>query len=96
VNELVNGYDLAAPAAILATRPAHRAERQLSQRLPGRRRDRFLVTLDEAAALWHLPEQPAQYGIADATARIRRPRRDLPRFNPRRPRQDEGGHDAAA
>ncbi len=96
VNELVNGYDLAAPAAILATRPAHRAERQLVQRLPGRRRDRFLVTLDEAAALWHLPEQPAQYGIADATARIRRPRRDLPRFNPRRPRQDEGGHDAAA
>ncbi|MDX8035846.1 hypothetical protein SK803_37090 [Lentzea sp. BCCO 10_0856] len=98
VNELVNGYDLAAPAAILATHPAHRAERQLAQRLPGRRQDRFLVTLDEAAALWHLPDQPAQYGITDATARIRRPRRDLPRFDPRRPKPDqpEGGHDAAA
>lgn len=98
VNTLVNGYDLAAPAAILATRPAHRAERRLAQRLPGRRRDRFLVTLDEAAALWHVPDQPAQYGITDATARIRRPRRDLPRFDPRRPKPDqpEGGHDAAA
>jgi hypothetical protein len=97
VNTLVNGYDLAAPAAILATRSVHRTERQLVQRLPGRRQDRFLVTLDEAAALWHLPDQPAQYGIADATARVRRPRRDLPRFHPRRrPEQPEGGQDAAA
>lgn len=98
VNELVNGYDLAAPAAILATRSVHREERRLVQRRPGRRQDRFLVTLDEAAALWHLPDQPAQYGIADASARVRRPRRDLPRFDPRRrkPEQPEGGHDAAA
>ncbi len=101
VNAIVNGYDLAAPEASLHTRPAYRPARRLSQRLPGARRDQFLVTLDEAAALWHLPEQPAQYGITDATARVRRPRRDLPRYTPPNPRrrlpgQPDGGHDAAA
>ncbi|MGH3869546.1 MAG: hypothetical protein ACRDQ4_26270 [Pseudonocardiaceae bacterium] len=96
VNALVNGYDLASPAATLYTRPARRA-RRLVQRRPGRGRDRFVITLDEADALWHLPDEPAQYGITDATARIRRPRRDLPRFTPRhRPEQSDGGHDAAA
>ena len=56
-----------------------------------------MITLDEAAALWHLPDEPAQYGITNATARIRRPRRDLPRYSPRRrPDQPDGGHDAAA
>ncbi len=87
VNAIVNGYDLVAPEASLHTRPAYRPARRLSQRLPGARRDRFLVTLDEAAALWHLPEQPAQYGITDATARVRRPRRDLPRYTPPNPRR---------
>lgn len=101
VNAIVNGYDLATPAATLYTRTAHRPARRLVQRQPGRGKDRFVITLDEAAALWHLPDEPAQYGITDATARIRRPRRDLPRFAPpkprrRKPEQPEGGHDAAA
>lgn len=100
VNAIVNGYDLATPAATLYTRAAYRPARRLVQRQPGRGKDRFVITLDEAAALWHLPEEPAQYGITDATARIRRPRRDLPRFAPpkprRKPEQPEGGHDAAA
>jgi hypothetical protein len=97
LNTLVNGYDLAAPEASLASRTDYRAARRLDQRLPGRRGDRFLITLEEAAALWHLPDQPARYGIADVTARIRRPRRDLPRFNPRRrPEQPFGDNDAAA
>ncbi|TVT55329.1 hypothetical protein FNH05_09735, partial [Amycolatopsis rhizosphaerae] len=78
VNAIVNGYDLAAPEASLRIRPAYRPVGRLTQRLPGARRDRFLITLDEAAALWHLPDEPAQYGITDATARVRRPRRDLP------------------
>lgn len=97
VNAIVNGYDLTAPEASLATRRVHHPARRLSDREAGRARDRFLITLDEAAALWHLPDEPAQYGITDATARIRRPRRDLPRYDPRRrPDQPEGGHDAAA
>jgi hypothetical protein len=78
----------------------HRPARPLAQRRPGRGADRFVITLDEAAALWHLPGEPAQYGITDATARIRRPRRDLDRFNPPQPRrrkpESEGDHDAAA
>jgi hypothetical protein len=102
VNAIVNGYDLTAPEASLATRRVSRPAWRLADRVPGRGRDRFLITLDEAAALWHLPDEPAQYGITDATTRIRRPRRDLPRYDPRRrnprrrPDQPEGGHDAAA
>jgi hypothetical protein len=97
VSAIVNGYDLTAPEASLATRRVHHPARRLSYREPGRGRDRFVITLDEAAALWHLPDEPAQYGITDATARIRRPRRDLPRYNPtRRPDQPGGGRDAAA
>lgn len=84
LNTIVNGYDVAAPQADLITCRISRAARRLSERRPGRRRHQFVITIDEAAALWHLPAEPAQYGIADATARIRRPRRDLPRYQPRR------------
>jgi hypothetical protein len=96
VNTMVIGYYQAAPEASLVTRPVHRSARGLWQRLPGGRRDRFVITLDEAAALWHLPDHPAQYGITDATARVGRPRRDLPRLHGRQPGLSEGGHDAAA
>lgn len=102
VNAIVNGYDLTAPEASLITRRVGRSARRLSHRALGRGRDRFVITLDEAAGLWHLPAEPTQYGITDATARIRRPRRDLPRFDPRhrnprrRPEQPDGGYDAAA
>jgi hypothetical protein len=103
LNAIVNGYDVAAPQADLITCRVSRPARRLSERRPGPGRHQFVITIDEAAALWHLPAEPAQYGIADATARIRRPRRDLPRYQPRRinprrrpERRDEGGHDAAA
>jgi hypothetical protein len=96
VNTMVIGYDQATSEASLVTRPMHRSARRLWQRLPGGRRDRFVITLDEAAALWHLPDHPAQYGITDAPARVSRPRRDLPRLHGRQPGLQEGGHDAAA
>jgi hypothetical protein len=83
---IVNGYDLAAPEARLRTGRLRGPVDALVTRGAGRRRDRFMVTLAEAAALWHLPDQPSLYGITDASARIRRPIRDLPRFIPN-PRQ---------
>lgn len=96
VNTMANGYYQAASEARLTTRTAHHPARGLWQRLPGGRRDRFVITLDEAAALWHLPGQLAQYGITEATARVRSPRRDLPRVHGRRPAQSERDHDVAA
>jgi hypothetical protein len=79
---IVNGYDVAAPEARLHTRRVRHPASVLRARRPGRGRDRFVVTLAEAAALWHLPAQPSLYGIPDASARTRRPLRDLPRFTP--------------
>jgi hypothetical protein len=87
---IVNGYGLAAPQATLRSRPLRRPMSVLSARQPGRGRDRFVVTIAEAAALWHLPDQPSLYGITDASARVRRPRRDLPRFTTE-PRQAHPG-----
>jgi hypothetical protein len=87
---IVNGYDLAAPQATLRTRRVQRPTSALSTRQPGRGTNRFVVTIAEAAALWHLPDQPSLYGITDASARVRRPLRDLPRFTTE-PRQAHAG-----
>lgn len=78
---LVNCYDQAAPAARLYTRPVRRAARAVAGRRAAPRAG-LLLTVAEAAALWHLPADPGRYGIRDAPARVRRPRRDLPRLRP--------------
>jgi hypothetical protein len=96
IDTMVNGYDQAVSESTLVAHTAHRHARQLWQRQPGGQQNRFMITLDEAAALWHLPDQPSQYGINDTTARVRRPRRDLPRLPGRRVGQPDGGRDAAA
>jgi len=82
VDGLVNCYDQAAPAARLYTRPVRRAARAVTGRRTGPARAGLLLTVAEAAALWHLPADPGRYGIRDAPARVRRPRRDLPRLRP--------------
>lgn len=71
VYAVADGYGLAASETMLRTRHLARPYRSVTGRRPGRMRDRFMVTLPEAAALWHLPADPARYGIAAVVAHTR-------------------------
>lgn len=89
---IADGFDLAVTETSVYTRPVRRSAVRLSQRRTGAR---FNATVEELAALWHLPAQPGTYGMTDSAARIRAPRRDMPRMTRRRP-DNGGGRDAAA
>lgn len=95
---LVGAFDLAAPLASLRTHTTRRAAARLDGRRPARARHGFAATVGELAALWHLPEEPTQYGMADTTARVRPPSRALPRTHRshRPPTETKGTRDEAA
>ncbi|WP_329049985.1 hypothetical protein OG738_44040 [Amycolatopsis sp. NBC_01488] len=86
VGVLAGGFDLVAPLASLRTHATRHAGARLDGRRPARARHNFAATVAELAALWHLPDEPTQYGMTDTVTRIRPPGRDLPsrwvRHNP--------------
>ena len=83
VGVLAGAFDLAAPLASWRTHTTRHAPDRLDGRRPARARHSFAATVGELAALWHLPDEPTQYGMADRVAHERPPGRDLPR-RPRR------------
>lgn len=87
VAAIAGGFDRVAHGTDLALSRTRRARQCVSRRRPGRG---FVATVDEMAALWHLPAQAACYNIAQTPARSRGPGRDLPRLPSR-----NGADDAA-
>jgi hypothetical protein len=97
LDTLAGAFDLAAPLASLRTHRTRRAAGRLDGRRHARTRHSFAATVGELAALWHLPEEPTQYGMADTVTRVRSAGRSLPRIpRNRRAPGTQGGHDAAA
>lgn len=81
------GYTTVPDQTTLTNRRVLRGPHRLARRTAGPGRDRFFVTVDEAAALWHLPDEPARYGLAAAPAHTREPSHGLTRI-PRAHRGD--------
>ncbi|MFI7003633.1 hypothetical protein [Nocardia sp. NPDC050175] len=75
---IAGGYDAVATAGDgLITRRVYRSAVKVGSRRPGAG---FVATVAELGALWHIPADAALYGIDTTDARIRAPRRDLPRL----------------
>lgn len=85
VASLAGAFDLAAPLASLRTHTTWHAPARLDGRRPAPARYTFAATVGELAALWHLPDEPTQYGMADTVARVRPAGRALPRVRRTRP-----------
>jgi hypothetical protein len=85
VASLAGAFDLAAPLASLRTRTTRHASARLNGRRPARARYSFAATVGELAALWHLPDEPTQYGMADTVTRVRPAGRALPHTRRTRP-----------
>ncbi|MFI5587221.1 hypothetical protein ACIA5G_19385 [Amycolatopsis sp. NPDC051758] len=103
VGVLAGGFDLVAPLASLRTHTTRHAPARLDGRRPARARYSFAATVGELAALWHLPDEPTQYGMADTVTRVRpagwalpHVRRTRPRRTPHLPTDPKGARDEAA
>jgi hypothetical protein len=90
VRAVVAGYPLALTTGELRAVRARRWRSRLADRVPGRG---CYVTVAELAALWHLPPQPADYGMRDAQSRTRPAPGTLPRHTTRRGWSDTGWPD---
>lgn len=95
LGEIRGGFDLLT-LPLRARWRRWRPGEALTRRTPG---SGFLVTATELAALWHLPGEPARFGLTAPPARDHRPAPDLPHISkqPRpRPGQRRGPRDAGS
>jgi len=74
--EVATGYALALPRAQLRPRRLRRCARAVTQRRLGRF---FWATVEELAALWHVPASPAEFGLPETSARTRPGGKEVPR-----------------
>jgi hypothetical protein len=74
--EVATGYALALPQAQLRPSRLRRCARMVGQRRPSRF---FWVTVEELAALWHVPVNAAEFDLPEAPARTRPGGRGVPR-----------------
>ena len=74
--EVATGYSLAVAQAQFRPSRLRRCARVVGQRHPSRF---FWVTVEELAALWHVPVNAAEFGLPEAAARTRPGGRGVPR-----------------